>query len=32
MIGHAILDLATGVQILATSIAPPLFDIMKARI
>jgi hypothetical protein len=30
MIGHAILDLATGVQILMTSISPALFGIMKA--
>jgi hypothetical protein len=30
MIGHAILDLATGVQILMTSISPALFEMMKA--
>lgn len=30
MIGHAILDLATGVQILMTSISPALFQMMKA--
>lgn len=30
MIGHAILDLATGVQILMTSISPVLFEMMKA--
>jgi len=29
MIGHAILDLATGAQILMTSISPALFEIMK---
>lgn len=31
MIGHAILDLATGAQILLTSIYPSLFEMMKAR-
>jgi hypothetical protein len=30
MIGHAILDLATGIQILMTSISPALFEMMKA--
>lgn len=30
MIGHAILDLATGAQILMTSISPALFEMMKA--
>lgn len=30
MIGHAFLDLATGAQILMTSISPALFEIMKA--
>ena len=30
MIGHTILDLATGTQILVTSISPTLFEIMKA--
>jgi hypothetical protein len=30
MIGHAILDLATGVQILMTSISSALFEMMKA--
>jgi len=30
MIGHAILDLATSVQILMTSISPALFEMMKA--
>jgi hypothetical protein len=30
MIGHSILDLATGAQILATSISPALFEMMKA--
>ena len=30
MIGHAVLDLATGVQILATSISPALFELMKS--
>lgn len=30
MIGHAMLDLATGVQILMTSISPALFEMMKA--
>jgi hypothetical protein len=29
MIGHAILDLATGIQILMTSISPALFEMMK---
>ncbi|MDF2530712.1 MAG: hypothetical protein K0Q65_293 [Clostridia bacterium] len=29
MIGHAILDLATGVQILVTSISPGIFEMMK---
>jgi hypothetical protein len=29
MIGHAILDLATGAQILMTSISPALFEMMK---
>jgi len=29
MIGHSILDLATGAQILMTSISPAIFDIMK---
>jgi hypothetical protein len=29
MIGHAILDLATGIQILITSISPALFEMMK---
>lgn len=29
MIGHAILDLATGTQILMTSISPALFEMMK---
>jgi hypothetical protein len=30
MIGHSILDLATGAQILMTSISPALFEMMKA--
>ncbi len=30
MIGHAILDFATGAQILMTSLSPALFEIMKA--
>lgn len=30
MIGHAVLDLATGAQILMTSISPALFEMMKA--
>lgn len=30
MIGHAILDLATGVQILMTSLSPALYEMMKA--
>lgn len=30
MIGHAILDLTTGAQILMTSISPALFEMMKA--
>lgn len=30
MIGHAVLDLATGAQILMTSISPTLFEMMKA--
>ena len=30
MIGHAILDLATGAEILMTSISPALFEMMKA--
>ncbi|MBK1810710.1 CPBP family intramembrane metalloprotease [Clostridium sp. YIM B02505] len=30
MIGHAILDLATGSQILMTSISPAIFEMMKA--
>lgn len=30
MIGHAILDLATGAQILVTSISPALYEMMKA--
>lgn len=30
MIGHAILDLETGAQILLTSISPALFEVMKA--
>lgn len=30
MIGHAVLDLATGIQILMTSISPALFEMMKA--
>ncbi|WP_291580031.1 type II CAAX prenyl endopeptidase Rce1 family protein [Clostridium sp. UBA6640] len=30
MVGHAILDLATSVQILMTSISPALFEMMKA--
>lgn len=30
MIGHAFLDLATGAQILMTSISPALFEMMKA--
>ncbi|WP_291560791.1 MULTISPECIES: type II CAAX prenyl endopeptidase Rce1 family protein [unclassified Clostridium] len=30
MVGHLILDLATGVQILMTSISPALFEMMKA--
>lgn len=30
MIGHACLDLATGAQILMTSISPALFEMMKA--
>ena len=30
MIGHAILDIATGVQILITSISPAVFEMMKA--
>ena len=30
MIGHAVLDLATGVNILMTSISPTLFEMMKA--
>lgn len=30
MIGHAVLDLATGAQILITSISPALFEMMKA--
>lgn len=30
MIGHAILDLATGIQILMTSMSPALFEMMKA--
>jgi hypothetical protein len=30
MIGHSVLDLATGAQILMTSISPAKFDMMKA--
>jgi hypothetical protein len=30
MIGHAVLDLATGAQILMTSISPAIFEMMKA--
>lgn len=30
MIGHAVLDLATGAQILMTSISPALFEMMKS--
>lgn len=30
MIGHAVLDLATGAQILMTSISPVLYEMMKA--
>jgi hypothetical protein len=30
MIGHAVLDLATGAQILMTSISPSLYEMMKA--
>jgi succinate dehydrogenase hydrophobic anchor subunit len=30
MIGHAILDLATAIQILITSISPAIFEIMKS--
>lgn len=30
MIGHAVLDLTTGAQILMTSISPTLFEMMKA--
>lgn len=30
MIGHGILDLATGVQILLTSLSPALFDMMES--
>jgi len=30
MVGHAVLDLATGAQILATSVSPVLFEMMKA--
>jgi hypothetical protein len=28
MIGHAVLDLATGLQILMTSLYPDLYDLM----
>jgi hypothetical protein len=30
MIGHAVLDLATGAQILMTSISPAIFEMMRA--